>query len=79
MFEADKLGWKPLRVYGSSETGSMVTAISADEIMKKPQSVGKAFSNVEIKISDESEILIKSNSLFKKYLDDENETSSKLN
>lgn len=78
MFEADKLGWKPFRVYGSSETGSMVTAISANEIVSKSQSVGKCFSNVEIKISDDSEILIKSNSLFKKYLDDQKETSSKL-
>ena len=67
-----------LRVYGSSETASMVTAISTNEIKSKPQSVGKSFSNVEIKISDDSEILIKSNSLFKKYLKEENETSSKL-
>jgi o-succinylbenzoate---CoA ligase len=78
MFEAEKLGWKPYRVYGSSETASMITGISASDIKAKPQSVGKALNNVEIKISDDSEILIKSNSLFKKYLDDEKETSSKL-
>jgi O-succinylbenzoic acid--CoA ligase len=78
MLEAEKLGWKPYRVYGSSETGSMITAISADEITAKPQSAGKAFDNIEIKISNESEILIKSNSLFKYYLNDEKETSSKL-
>ncbi|MCK7528217.1 MAG: hypothetical protein MZV64_66915 [Ignavibacteriales bacterium] len=57
MIEADKLGWKPYRVYGSSETASMITAISANEIISKPQSVGKPFNNVEIIISDESEIL----------------------
>lgn len=78
MFEAEKLGWKPYRVYGSSETASMVTAISANEIISKPQSVGKPLNNVKIKISDDSEILIKSNSLFTKYLGDEKETSSKL-
>ncbi len=78
MFEAEKLVWKPFRVYGSSETASMVTAISSNEIKSKPQSVGKPFSNVEIKISYDSEILIKSNSLFKKYLDDEKENSAKL-
>jgi len=78
MIEADKLGWKPYRVYGSSETASMVTSISANEIKAKSQSVGKALNNVEIIISDDSEILIKSNSLFKKYLDDEKETASKL-
>jgi o-succinylbenzoate---CoA ligase len=78
MYEADELGWKPIRVYGSSETASFVTAISAKEIKTKPQSVGKALKNVEIKISDDSEIQIKSNSLFKKYLDDDKETSSNL-
>lgn len=78
MFEADKLGWKPYRVYGSSETASMVTTISADKIKSKPQSAGKPFDNVQINISDESEILIKSNSLFKKYLNDEKETLSKM-
>lgn len=78
MFEADELGWKPYRVYGSSETASMVTAISANEIKDKPQSVGKLIKNVEIKISDDSEILIKSNSLFKRYLGDKKETASKL-
>ena len=78
MIEADKLGWNTFRVYGSSETASMVTAISSNEILSKPQSVGKPFSNVEIKISLDSEILIQSNSLFKKYLDDEKETASNL-
>lgn len=78
MFEADKLGWKPFRVYGSSETGSMISAISAEDITKKPQSVGKPFNNVKIKISNDSEILIQSNSIFKKYMNDERETSSKL-
>jgi len=78
MFEANELGWKPFRVYGSSETASMVTAISANEIKNKPQSVGRDLDNVEIIISDDSEILIRSNSLFKKYLDDEKETLSKL-
>ena len=78
IFKADELGWKPFRVYGSSETASMITAISTEDIAKKPQSVGKPFNAVEISISNESEILIKSNSLFKNYLDDEKETSSKL-
>ncbi len=78
MFEANELGWKPLRVYGSSETGSFVTVISANEIKDKPQSVGKALKNVELKTTDDLEILIKSDSLFIKYLDDDKETSSKL-
>ena len=78
MFEADKLGWKPIRVYGSSETASMVTAISANKIKTKPQSAGKSLKNVEVKISGDSEILIRSNSLFKNYLADGNATSAAL-
>ncbi len=78
MFEADRFGWKPFRVYGSSETASMITAIPADNIKLKPESVGKPFRNVEIKVSEESEILIKSSSLFKNYLNDEKETCLRL-
>jgi O-succinylbenzoic acid--CoA ligase len=78
MIEADKLGWKPYRVYGSSETASMVTAISVNEIKTKPQSVGKALNNVQINIAEDSEILVKSDSLFLKYLSDESETKLKL-
>jgi O-succinylbenzoic acid--CoA ligase len=78
MFEADKLGWKPYRVYGSTETASMITAISAEEIKTKPNSAGKPFRSVMIQISDTSEILIKSDSLFKEYLNDKKETSAKL-
>jgi len=77
IFQAANKGWKPYRVYGSSETASFITAISADEIKAKPQSSGKALHNVDVKI-DDSEILIKSSSLFKNYFDDEDETKSKL-
>lgn len=78
IIEAAKLGWKPYRVYGSSETASFVTAISADEIKQKPQSVGKSLNNVYTKVEEDSEILIKSESLFVKYLNDENESKLKL-
>lgn len=78
IIEAEKSGWKPYRVYGSSETASFVTAISADEIKQKPQSVGKSLNYVQIKISEDSEILIRSNSLFIKYLNDDAEIKQKL-
>lgn len=78
IYKADELGWKPFRVYGSSETASFVTAISPKEIKSKPQSVGRSFSNVKIKITAESEILIKSNSIFNRYLNDDKGTSTKL-
>ncbi len=78
IINSNSIGWKPVRVYGSSETASLVTAISADEIKAKPESVGKPFKNVQIRISKESEILVRSKSLFKKYLSDEAETLSKF-
>ena len=70
LLEAGKLGWNPYKVYGSSETSSFVTAISSAEIEQRPGSVGKTLDNVQLKISDHSEILIKSDSLFSKYLND---------
>lgn len=77
LFKADKDGWKPVRVYGSSETASFVTAASIDEIKNYPSTVGKPVKNVEIKISDEDEILISTNSLFKCYLNNPEETAAK--
>ncbi len=68
IIRASKEGWNPLRVYGSSETCSFITAANAKEIKSKPNTVGKSLKNCEIKISNEGEILISSNSLFKGYL-----------
>ena len=78
MLMANQINWKPYRVYGSSETGSFITAISSDEITRKAYSVGKPLNNITVKISSESEILIRSNSLFSNYLFDDNGTKSKL-
>lgn len=68
MIQASKEGWNPLRVYGSSETCSFITAANAIEIESKPNTVGKPLKNCKIKINNEGEILISSNSLFKGYL-----------
>ncbi|MCS7053455.1 MAG: acyl--CoA ligase [Ignavibacterium sp.] len=78
IFKAYNIGWKPVRVYGSSETASMITSASIDDIKVKPNTVGKPFKNVNIIVSDKGEILISSNSLFKEYLLDEKTTKIKL-
>lgn len=78
MIKAYDLGWKPYRVYGSSETASLITAISAKEIKSRPASVGKPLPNVKLKISDQSEILINSESVFRYYLENEKETDDRL-
>lgn len=72
------LGWSFVKVYGSTETSSMVSGIDGDKLRKKPASGGKAFKNVEIKILDDShqevehfkvgEIAVKSKSIAKGYL-----------
>lgn len=78
LIKANESGWKAVRVYGSSETASFVTAASVKEIKNHPSTVGKPIKNVEVKISDENEILISSNSLFKCYLNNSEETKKKL-
>ncbi len=78
MIEADNIGWKPLRVYGSSETASFITAVSTNEIKTKPHSVGRIIGDPEIKISEDGEIQVRSNSLFKNYLNNKKETDAKL-
>lgn len=78
IINSDKIGWRPIRVYGSSETASFITAASAEDIRKNPGTVGKPVNNTKIKLSDEDEILISTSSLFSYYLNNPEETKSKL-
>lgn len=63
-----KLNWPVVKVYGSSETGAMITAITSEEILSVSKSCGKPIGDVEIKLDDQNNILVKSNSLFSGYL-----------
>ena len=63
-----KKGWPIAKVYGSSETGAMVTGICKEDILVNPDSCGNPFGDVKIKIENEN-IFVKSNSLFSGYLD----------
>jgi o-succinylbenzoate---CoA ligase len=88
LLDAKKLGWHPIKVYGSSETASFVCALSENDIEEKGDSNGKPIGTNQIKIVDEKgiecpfqtegEIVIKSDSLFKNYLNNESETENKL-
>lgn len=81
-------GWHPVKVYGSSETASFVCALSENNIEDKGDSTGKPVGNNKIMIVDENgiecsakiegEIIIKSDSLFKYYLNNESETKDRL-
>jgi O-succinylbenzoic acid--CoA ligase len=81
---AYELGWPVNLVYGSTETSSFVTALLKDELMIKPNSVGRAVPTNKIKIVDDDEnelkpfevgeVAVQSNALMKGYLNPE-ETS----
>ena len=79
--KAYELGWPVNLVYGSTETSSFVTALLKDEILIKPNSVGRAVPTNRIQISDTDgnelkpfeigEIAVQSNSLMSGYLDED--------
>ncbi len=86
--EAIKKGWKITKVYGSTEVSSFVSAITTNEILKKPSSSGKALYPNEILIVNEKkknipannrgEIIVKSSSVTKSYYKNPEETNKKL-
>jgi len=81
-------GFPVVKVYGSTETCSMVSALSTEDFSGKPESVGKPLGDTEIKIADKNgsflesyrlgEIFVRSKSLLKKYFSDADESSKKL-
>jgi O-succinylbenzoic acid--CoA ligase len=81
-------GFPIVKVYGSTETCSMVTALSAEEFNSKPQSVGKPLGITQIKIVDragqflepykQGEIVVHSKSLLKEYYSDKIETGRRI-
>ncbi len=88
LYSAIHKGWKITKVYGSSETSSFVSALTFNEIKSKSNSAGKALHPNEIIIVDENrkilppltsgEIAVKSDSVMKGYLNNEEETERKL-
>ncbi|MEJ2618398.1 MAG: AMP-binding protein, partial [Ignavibacteriaceae bacterium] len=86
--EAVKKGWKITKVYGSTEVSSFVSAITAEEILQRPSSSGKALPPNEIIIVNEKkekvpansrgEIIVKSSSVTKGYYKNPEETGQKL-
>ncbi|NJD22462.1 MAG: o-succinylbenzoate--CoA ligase [Melioribacter sp.] len=80
---AVKKSWPIVKVYGSTETCSMVTALHPDDIKSKPDSAGKLIGQNKIKIINKDknalgEIAVSSKSLFKEYYNDQQTTNNKL-
>jgi O-succinylbenzoic acid--CoA ligase len=90
--DAIEHGLPIVKVYGSTETCSMVTALLPKEIKSKPDSVGKALGTNKIKIMNKSkndsdnfcgsgevgEIVVSAQALFKKYYNDQLTTDKVL-
>ncbi len=78
--EAIEAGYPIVKVYGSTETCSMVAALKPVKFGLKPDSVGKTLSEeIKVKVENENrEILISSPSLFKEYYNDEQATKTKI-
>lgn len=77
--DAISKGFPITKVYGSTETCSMVTALSKKDFIIRPNSSGKALKGVQIKVLNNNNkhvvnksgiIIIKSKSLMKKYYED---------
>ena len=80
--------WKISKVYGSSETSSFVTVLSTKELKEKINSAGKPLPGNHIIICNKNskelptgtagEIVVKSDSVMKGYINNSEETNSKL-
>jgi len=81
-------GWHVFKSYGLTETASFVTALTAREFVNKKESAGKALYPNEILIVDEKriklkpntlgEVAVKSKSVAKGYINNEDETKNKF-
>lgn len=88
MHEALIKGWKVSKVYGSTETSSFVTVLSPDELIKKPDSVGRPIPPNQIFVCDESgnelqpntagEIVVSGPSIMKGYWKDNETTAQRI-
>jgi O-succinylbenzoic acid--CoA ligase len=87
--DAINSGWKIVKVYGSTETSSFITALTSEETYEKPNSVGKVLNPNKIIIVSEGtialpwgevgEIAVDSPSVMKGYYANETETKKKFN
>jgi O-succinylbenzoic acid--CoA ligase len=92
ILDAVNQGWPIVKVYGSTETCSMITALLPNEIKDKLESAGKVLDENKIKImsmnkndpdgftniGEVGEIIVSVKSLFKEYYNDQESTSQSI-
>lgn len=88
IIKAEKMGWRIIKVYGSTETTAFVTALDCKKDKDKLTSAGKVLPTCSIKIvndngitlppNTEGEITISSKTIMKGYLNRQKETSEKI-
>jgi len=87
--DAINSGWNIVKVYGATETSSLITALNSDEAYERPTSVGKALKpndliilgegNVPLPWGEIGEIAVASPSIMKGYYSNESATRKKYN
>lgn len=77
MKEGINQGLPLYKVYGSTETGSMVSILSLKDALNKIESAGKPLPGIEIKVVD-NEICVSSDSLFTGYYKNDDLTETRL-
>ncbi len=78
MRTAIKKGFPVYKVYGSTETTSMVTILSPEDFEQKPEAAGKPFSGINLTLTNENEIIIGGEQIAKGYFNNPEETSKKF-
>ena len=86
--KAIKLNWKPVKVYGSTETASFICALKTKDFLMYPESSGKAILPAKVFIVDENknpkknnepgEIAVLSPTLFTGYYRNKEQTIKRL-
>jgi O-succinylbenzoic acid--CoA ligase len=64
-------GWMIAKVYGSTETSSLISFMNPDEVKKKPEASGKPIPPNKIIITDEGGIIIQSPAVMKGYFNND--------